>query len=84
MSRKKARACLSLEEYRREMRGIYTTSVSEETLDEAPMAYKPLDEILDVIGEAVDILDVLKPVYNFKAPGSMRVSDRALPYAGVR
>ena len=48
------------------------------------MAYKPLDEILDVIGEAVDILDVLKPVYNFKAPGSMRVSDRALPYAGVR
>ena len=84
MSRTKARACLSLEEYRREMRGIYTTSVSEETLDEAPMAYKPLDEILDVIGEAVDILDVLKPVYNFKAPGSMRVSDRALPYAGVR
>lgn len=67
MSRSKAREQLSLEEYQAEMAGIYTTSVSEATLDEAPMAYKALDDIIDVIGEAVDIIDVMKPVYNFKA-----------------
>lgn len=50
------------------MKGIYTTSISEETIDEAPMAYKPLNDILDVIGETVEILEVIKPVYNFKAP----------------
>jgi len=50
------------------MKGIYTTSVSPETLDEAPMAYKSLSDIVDVIAESVDILDIMKPVYNFKAP----------------
>ncbi len=49
------------------MAGIYTTSVNEHTLDEAPMAYKSLDDIIDVIRESVDVLDVLKPVFNFKA-----------------
>lgn len=49
------------------MDGIYTTSVSEETIDEAPMAYKPIDEIVECIGETVDILAILKPIYNFKA-----------------
>ena len=49
------------------MEGIYTTSVNEATLDEAPMAYKSLGDIIDVIGESVDILEVLKPIYNFKA-----------------
>ena len=49
------------------MAGIYTTSVNEETLDEAPMAYKSLDDIVGVIGDSVEILDVMKPVYNFKA-----------------
>ena len=49
------------------MEGIYTTSVNESTLDEAPMVYKSLDDILDVINEAVDIVDIIKPVYNFKA-----------------
>ncbi|MBQ6976276.1 MAG: RtcB family protein, partial [Selenomonadaceae bacterium] len=49
------------------MEGGYTTSVNESTLDESPMAYKSLDEIIDVIGETVDIIDVMKPVYNFKA-----------------
>jgi len=49
------------------MEGIYTTSVNESTLDEAPMVYKSLYDILDVINEAVDIVDIIKPVYNFKA-----------------
>ncbi len=67
MSRSKAKENLSLDEYREAMRGIYTTSVSEDTLDEAPMAYKSLDDIIDVIRESVDIIDVMKPIYNFKA-----------------
>lgn len=46
---------------------MYTTSISQETLDEAPMAYKSLSDILDVIGDTVEIIDVMKPVYNFKA-----------------
>lgn len=49
------------------MEGIYTTSVNESTLDEAPMAYKSLDDILDVIRDSVDVIEVLKPIYNFKA-----------------
>ena len=56
-----------MEAYREAMDGIYTTSVSPETIDEAPMAYKSLDDIIDNIKEAVDIVDILKPVYNFKA-----------------
>ena len=56
-----------MEEYKKTMIGIYTTSVNEFTLDEAPMAYKSLDDIIDVIKESVDIIEVLKPIYNFKA-----------------
>ena len=67
MSRKKARQTLSMEEYRDTMKGIYTTSVKEETLDEAPMAYKSLEDIIDVIRESVDVIGIMKPVYNFKA-----------------
>ena len=67
MSRAGARTRLSMEEYKKEMEGIYTTSVNEDTLDEAPMAYKSLDDIIGVIGESVDIVEVLKPIYNFKA-----------------
>lgn len=67
MSRKAAKEKLSLEQYRETMKGIYTTSVNEATLDEAPMAYKSLDDIIDVIRDSVDIIDVMKPVYNFKA-----------------
>lgn len=67
MSRTKAKNTLSLEEYRKTMEGVYTTSVNENTLDEAPMAYKSLGDILDVIRESVDVVDVMKPVYNFKA-----------------
>lgn len=67
MSRTAAKQNLDLDEYRREMAGIYTTSVNEATLDEAPMAYKSLSDIIDVISESVDVIEVLKPLYNFKA-----------------
>ena len=69
LSRKAARDRLSLEEYRETMKGVYTTSVNETTLDEAPMAYKSMKDIIDVIHDSVDIIQVMKPVYNFKASG---------------
>ena len=55
------------EEYKKSMEGIYTTSVNESTIDEAPMAYKSLEDIIDVIEDSVDVLEVMKPVFNFKA-----------------
>ena len=67
LSRSAAREKLDLDEYRREMEGVYTSSVNEATLDEAPMAYKSLADIIDVIQESVDVIEVLKPIYNFKA-----------------
>lgn len=67
MSRTKAKESLSLEEYKKSMEGIYSTSVNEGTLDEAPMAYKPIEEIINNIKDTVDILKIIKPIYNFKA-----------------
>ena len=67
MSRMKARETLDLTDYAHSMDGIYTTSVSTDTIDEAPMAYKPMDEIIRNIEPTVEILQVLKPMYNFKA-----------------
>ncbi len=67
MSRTKAKKTLDLEEYKKSMDGIYTTSVNEATIDEAPMAYKSLDDIIGVIEDSVDIIEILKPIYNFKA-----------------
>lgn len=67
MSRTDAKAKLSMEEYKESMKGIYTTSVNEYTLDESPMAYKSLDDIIDVIKDSVDVIDIMKPIYNFKA-----------------
>ena len=67
MSRKAAFSGLSLDEFQREMDGIYTTCVSGDTLDESPMAYKPMDEIVSQIGPTADVIEVIKPVYNFKA-----------------
>ena len=51
------------------MEGIYSTSVSRDTIDESPMAYKSIDDIVSNIGETVDINDIIKPIYNFKAGG---------------
>lgn len=67
MSRNKARESISMESFRESMNGIYTTSVCESTIDESPMAYKPMDEIIENIKDTVDISEIIKPVYNFKA-----------------
>lgn len=67
MSRSKAKETVSLEEFEKSMQGIYTTSVNQSTIDESPMAYKPIDEIVENIKDTVDILKIIKPIYNFKA-----------------
>lgn len=67
MSRKKAFHELSMDEFKKSMEGIYTTSVCEDTLDEAPMAYKSKEDIIGPISESVDIEKIIKPIYNFKA-----------------
>jgi tRNA-splicing ligase RtcB len=67
MSRNKAREKLNIDDFRETMQGIYTTSVNENTLDEAPMAYKPMEEIINNISDTVEIIDIIKPIYNFKA-----------------
>ena len=67
MSRSKAKQLVDMEEYKQSMREIYTTSVSESTIDEAPMVYKPLEEIESNIKDTVDIVERIKPIYNFKA-----------------
>ena len=67
MSRTAAKENLSMDEFRNTMVDVYTTAVNENTLDEAPMAYKSLADIIDVIEDSVDVIEVLKPIYNFKA-----------------
>ena len=76
MSRRKAKETLDMQAYIDTMKGIYTTSVNEDTLDEAPMAYKSLEDIIDVIRDSVDIIDIIKPVYNFKASGDKKPWDK--------
>jgi len=67
LSRTKAQKTLNMDDFHKTMEGVWTTSVSEETLDEAPMAYKPMNEILEKVEETVNIAGFIKPVYNFKA-----------------
>ncbi len=67
MSRSAARETLSMDEYEESMSGIYSSSVVKSTLDESPQAYKPIEEIMRTIVDTVDILDVIKPVYNYKS-----------------
>lgn len=67
MSRLKAKETFNLDQFKESMEGIYTTSISEDTLDEAPMVYKPMQEIIDCIGDTVEIEKIIKPIYNFKA-----------------
>lgn len=67
MSRMKAKETFNLDEYKESMENIYTTSVNENTIDEAPFVYKPMQEIIDNIGDTVDIIKIIKPIYNFKA-----------------
>lgn len=67
MSRAKAKKTLRMEDFEGQMEGIYSSSVRAATLDEAPMAYKPAQEILDALAPTVDVMSRLLPVYNFKA-----------------
>lgn len=67
MSRIQAKESLNLEDFKSSMDGIYTTSVCEDTIDEAPMVYKPIEHIMDDIKDTVEIIKVIKPIYNFKA-----------------
>ncbi|MBC8006048.1 MAG: RtcB family protein [Verrucomicrobia bacterium] len=67
MSRSKAKEAIPMHEFIQTMKDVYSTSVSSETLDEAPQAYKPIDEIKSAIVDTVDIIGVIKPLYNFKA-----------------
>lgn len=67
MSRKKAKEAISMAEFEKSMSDVYSTSVCESTLDEAPQAYKPMQSIIDAIHDTVDIVKIIKPIYNFKA-----------------
>ena len=67
MSRSKAKQNLNLEDFKQSMEGIWTTSVGDSTLDEAPMVYKSLEDIVDNIGDSVVVNNIIKPLYNFKA-----------------
>lgn len=67
MSRSKAKETVSLEEFEKSMEGIFTTSVSQSTIDESPMVYKPIEEIVTNIADTVEIVKIIKPIYNYKA-----------------
>lgn len=67
MSRSEAKKVVSLADFEESMEGVYSTSVNQSTIDESPFAYKPPQEIIDKIGDTVEIIDILKPIYNFKA-----------------
>lgn len=67
MSRKEAKQVISMEDFKNSMAGIYTTSVDEGTLDESPMAYKNAQEIIESVQDTVDIVSIIKPIYNFKS-----------------
>ena len=67
MSRGEAKQSFTVSEFKKQMEGIYTTSVSQGTLDECPMAYKGMNDILDNIGDTAEVNEIIKPIYNFKA-----------------
>lgn len=67
MSRSKAKETISMKEYEERMKNVWSTSVCENTIDESPMTYKPINEIIENIKDTVNIIDIIKPLYNFKA-----------------
>ena len=67
MSRNIAKSTLNMKDYEESMVGIYTTSVNEDTIDESPMVYKPMEEIIEHIKDTVEVVKIIKPIYNFKA-----------------
>lgn len=72
MSRKEAFNSFTVSAFKESMKGVYTTSVNSGTLDECPMVYKPMEEIISQIYDTVEIVKVIKPVYNFKASDELR------------
>lgn len=70
MSRSEAKKSFTVSEFKAQMKDIYTTSVNTATLDECPMAYKGMEDIVNNIGDTADILQVIRPIYNFKAGGT--------------
>lgn len=66
-SRSQAKQNFTVSEYKKQMSGIYSTTINQSTLDECPMAYKSMDDIVKNIGDTVEITEVIKPIYNFKA-----------------
>lgn len=67
MSRSAARQSFTLTQFKAKMEGVYSTSVSRDTIDECPMAYKAMDDIVSNIGPTAEIISVLRPIYNFKS-----------------
>ncbi|MDE5770233.1 MAG: RtcB family protein [Ruminococcus sp.] len=67
MSRSQAKQNFTVSEYKKQMKGIYTTSVNAGTLDECPMVYKSMNDIVDNIGDTAEVNEIIRPVYNFKA-----------------
>lgn len=67
MSRNEAKRTFTVSEFKKQMKQVYTTSVKVETLDECPMAYKSMEDIIQNIGETVEVVHILRPIYNFKA-----------------
>jgi RNA-splicing ligase RtcB len=67
MSRTVAKNSFTVSEFKKQMKGIYTTSVNAETLDECPMAYKKIEDIVNNIKDTVEIVNRIRPIYNFKA-----------------
>lgn len=67
MSRNQAKESISLDDFKKSMEGIYTSCVSEDTLDESPMAYKSIESVLPWIEETADVVDIIKPIWNYKA-----------------
>ena len=75
MSRSAAHQAITLEQFEASMQGIYSTSVCAETIDESPMAYKPMQEIIDCVQPTVEIRKIIRPIYNFKAKGTVKMED---------
>lgn len=77
MSRGKAKRELSVDGFREQMAGIYSSTVGEGTLDEAPDAYKPAQQIIDALDPTIEVTNRLRPVYNFKAVENHKRKERS-------
>ena len=75
MCRREARETISMKDYKNSMDGIYTTCIDKDTIDESPFVYKPMQSIIDNIKDTAEILEIIKPIYNFKAGEELRKRD---------